>query len=124
MNRKAHFLALTTALALILSGVHAAAQASSTSMPFDPETRAKIQQNLQYLNKELSLTEDQRQKLQPIVQSEYQQIKLIRDDTSLTSDQKQAKEQAIRDNTKADIAPLLTPDQQRKFATMKEDKKD
>ena len=69
----------------------------------------------------LNLTDDQKQKIQPILQSEVQQMKPVRNDSSLSADQKQAKMQGIRDSANSQIAPILTPDQQKKFAAMKEE---
>jgi Spy/CpxP family protein refolding chaperone len=121
MNRKSHVLALIFAFTLVVTGLRILAQESS-SMAADPETRAKVQQRLQHLSSELNLSEDQKSKIQPILQSEAQQFKSVRDDSSLSPDQKQTKMQEIRDNCKSQIAPILTPDQQKKLATMKAEK--
>ncbi len=122
MNRKSYILALMVTCLLALTGLQAMAQAGSTSMAVDPETKAKIQQHLQHLSSELNLTEDQKTKIQPILQSEFQQLKSVKDDASLSPDQKQAKVQEIRENAKSQIAPTLTPDQQKKLAAMKEER--
>jgi Spy/CpxP family protein refolding chaperone len=124
MNKKTTILILALALFVTLTGLRALAQAESSSMAADPETRAKIQQHLQHLSSELNLTDDQKQKIQPILQSEFQQLKTVHDDSSLSTDQKQAKMQGIRDSAKSQIAPILTPDQQKKLAAMKEQPKD
>ncbi len=123
MNKKSSILALVFGLVVALVGVRAAAQTQMSTSQVDPETRAKIQQHLQRISSELNLTEDQKQKIQPILQSEFQQLKTVRDDASLSPDQKQAKVQEIRDNAKSQIAPILTPDQQKKLAAMKTEEK-
>jgi Spy/CpxP family protein refolding chaperone len=100
------------------------AQVESSSTAVDPETKAKVQQHLQRLSSELNLTDDQKQKIQPILQSEFQQLKTVHNDSSLSTDQKQAKMTGIRDSANSQIAPILTPDQQKKLAAMKEQSKD
>ncbi|HEY6308805.1 MAG TPA: hypothetical protein VI488_20380 [Candidatus Angelobacter sp.] len=124
MNRKLHTLTLTFALLLALIGVRAIAQTDSTSMAVDPETRAKIQQHLQKISSELNLTEDQKQKVQPVLQNEFQQLKSVHDDSSLSPEQKKAKGQEIRESANSQLEPILTPDQRAKLATMKEQGKD
>jgi Spy/CpxP family protein refolding chaperone len=122
MNRKSHVVTLTLALLLALTGVRLAAQTDSTSAA-DPELRAKVQQHLQHMSSELNLTDDQKQRIQPILQSELLQAKSVHDDSSLSPDQKKAKMQDIHASMKSQIAPILTPEQQVKFAAMKEQAK-
>jgi Spy/CpxP family protein refolding chaperone len=124
MNRKANILVLAFALFAALTGLQALAQVESSSTAVDPETKAKVQQHLQHLSSELNLTDDQKQKIQPILQSEFQQLKTVHNDSSLSTDQKQAKMTGIRDSANSQIAPILTPDQQKKLAAMKEQSKD
>jgi Spy/CpxP family protein refolding chaperone len=122
MNRKSHIFTLTFALLLALSGVRLAAQTDSTSAA-DPAMQAKVQQHLQQISTELNLTDDQKQKIQPILQSELQQAKSVHDDSSLSPDQKKAKMQEIHASMRSQIGPILTPEQKVKFAAMKEQAK-
>jgi Spy/CpxP family protein refolding chaperone len=124
MNQKRNILVLALALFAAVAGLQALAQTQSSSTAIDPETRAKIQQHLQHLSSELNLTDDQKQKIQPILQSEFQQLRTVHNDTSLSADQKQSKMQGIRDSAKSQIEPILTPDQQKKLAAMKEQAKE
>src|SRR5215472_5940695 len=87
----------------------------------DPETKAKVQAKLQHISTELNLTDAQKQQLQPILQSEAQEIKAVKSDASLSDDQKQAKAKEIHQNYKSQISSILTPDQQKKLATMREE---
>jgi Spy/CpxP family protein refolding chaperone len=121
MNRKSYFVALTLALLLALTGVRMFAQTDSTSAAVDPATKAKVQQRLQQLSSELNLTDDQKQKIQPILQSNLQQAKSVKDDTSLSPDQKKAKMADIHQNMNSQIAPILTPEQKVKLAAMKDE---
>jgi periplasmic protein CpxP/Spy len=123
MNRKPFILALTFALFVALTGLRLVAQTDSTSAS-DPELRAKVQQHLQNMSSQLNLTDDQKQKIQPILQSQFQQAKAVQDDSSLSPDQRKAKMQEIRQSTHSQIGPILTPDQQKKWEAMKAGKAD
>jgi Spy/CpxP family protein refolding chaperone len=67
---------------------------------------------------ELGLTPDQRNKLQPIIDDEVKQISAVRDDNSLTLQQKQQKVQQIREAGFPKIQAILTPEQRQKLAQM------
>jgi len=86
----------------------------------DPDTRAKVEARLQKLSSELNLTDDQKTQLKPVLQGEYKQLKAVHDDSSLSPDQKQAKMTEIHDGAKSQINSILTPDQQKKLAELKE----
>jgi Spy/CpxP family protein refolding chaperone len=116
MTKKISALVLGLALLVALSGVRVLAQSS-----VDPETRAKVQERLQSISAELNLTDDQKEQLKPILQSEFQQLQSVKNDASLTPDQKQAKAKEIHQAAKSQMAPVLTPDQQKKLADMKDD---
>jgi hypothetical protein len=75
-------------------------------------------QSLQRLGTELNLTPDQKTKLQPILESEIQQVRDLRADTSLSPEQKQAKFQQTLTTDHAKIQAILTPEQQQKLAEM------
>jgi Spy/CpxP family protein refolding chaperone len=109
-------------IALIAPRILAQAQTQTdmSQAGLDPETQAKVEKRLKHISSELNLSEDQKTQIKPIVQKECQQLKALDKDTSMSADQKQAKEQKIRQDAKADIATILTPDQQRKLASMKE----
>lgn len=119
MTKRSSLLALALALLVTLTGSRILAQTDASSL--DPETRAKVQQRLQGISSELNLTDAQKEQLKPILQSEFQQLKSVHDDTSMSADQKQAKAQEIHQSYKSQIGAVLTPDQQKKFATMKEE---
>jgi len=100
----------------------AASQAGqqTTQAVADADTRAKVQAKLQEISSELNLTDDQKTQLKPILQDEMGQIKAVKDDASLSPDQKKAKVSDIRQNYKSQINSVLTPDQQKKWAAMRE----
>lgn len=119
MNRRSTVLALAFALLIALTGLRIAAQTDTAAV--DPATKAKVQEKLQHISTELNLTDDQKTQLKPILQSEVQQLKAVKDDTSLSPEQKQAKAKEIHQSFKSQMSNILTPDQQKKLATMREE---
>jgi len=118
MTKRTSVLALAFALLIALTGLRVAAQTEASTL--DPETKAKVQQQLQQISSDLNLTDAQKAQLKPILQSEVQELKSVKDDASLSPDQKQAKAKDIRQNYKSQISSILTPEQQKKLATMRE----
>jgi Spy/CpxP family protein refolding chaperone len=137
MNKKMLFV-LTCVLFLAFAGLQgfaqstadqAASQAASSASQAagqadqaaaDPETRAKVQSELQQLSSELNLTDDQKSQIKGIVQDEVQQLKTVKDDASLSPDQKKAKVAEIRQSHKSQMSSILTPEQQKKLDAIKE----
>ena len=118
MNNKRSVLAVMLALLFGLAIPRATAQTETSTV--DPETKAKVQSYLQQISSELNLTDDQKAQIKPILQSEFQQLKTVKDDTTMSADQQKAKAQEIRASAKSQIANILTPEQQKKLATMRE----
>lgn len=69
---------------------------------------------------ELQLTPDQKQKISAIVDDENRQIAAVREDQSLTMDQKIQKVQEIRKVGAPKIKAVLTPEQLQKLAAIQE----
>lgn len=67
---------------------------------------------LEHLSKDLNLTDDQKTKVQPIVDQMKPQMKAIHEEAM-------KKMQALMESAGAQIRPLLTPEQQVKFDAMK-----
>jgi Spy/CpxP family protein refolding chaperone len=72
-------------------------------------------QELTRLSRELKLTKDQKTKIRPILEDQFQQISRLRQDTSMTWQDKRAKFMEIRHKTLDQIHPLLTGKQQAKL---------
>lgn len=70
---------------------------------------------------ELGLTPDQRTRLQPIIDDEVNQINAVRNDSSMTTEQKQQKVQQIREAGFPKIQAILTPEQRQKLQQMQAD---
>jgi Spy/CpxP family protein refolding chaperone len=67
---------------------------------------------LEHLSKDLNLTDDQKTKVQPIIDQAKPQMKAIHEEAM-------QKMHALMESTGAQIRPLLTPEQQVKFDAIK-----
>ncbi len=63
------------------------------------------------ISKELKLTDEQKTKLQPIVQEENAKLREVRQDANLSTEQKREKVRELRDQYTAKIKPVLTAEQ-------------
>lgn len=68
----------------------------------------------------LNLTPDQRAKIRPIQQQMHQDVMAVRQDASLTPQQKQGKIRDIRQNAMLQMKSVLTPEQQQQFEQMRQ----
>jgi periplasmic protein CpxP/Spy len=78
------------------------------------------QQHLDHLSKMLSLTDDQKAKIKPILENEATQVQALHQDTTLSMQDRHTKMRGIHDTTIGQIRPLLTSDQQTKLDSMKQ----
>lgn len=76
---------------------------------------------LEWLSKELNLSDQQKEKLKPILQDEAKQLRAVHEDSSLTPDQKRDKVKQIRKTFRPQIQAVLTPEQQEKFKNLREE---
>jgi Spy/CpxP family protein refolding chaperone len=117
----------TLVSAALLAGFIAAfvmpAQAADSNAPAVRNNgqagREPVRDFLRELSEKLNLTDEQKAAIRPILVSEAGDIKAVRQDGSLSAEQKQAKIQEIRDKGREKINATLTPEQQKKFAEMK-----
>jgi periplasmic protein CpxP/Spy len=77
-------------------------------------------QHLQMLSEKLNLTDDQKAKVKPILQDQMQQMKAVREDSSLSEEQKRAKMKSVHESMHDQINAVLTPEQQEKFKQMQD----
>jgi septal ring factor EnvC (AmiA/AmiB activator) len=75
-------------------------------------------QRLQRMTQALDLSEDQQQKIKPILENESTQMQSLRADSSMSQDDRMAKMKQIRETTTSQINPILNADQQKKYAEM------
>lgn len=74
---------------------------------------------LQALATALSLTDDQKAKLKPIIQEEGEKLRALRQDTALDQEARRTKSQELRKTYAAKIKAVLTPEQAEKFDKMR-----
>lgn len=79
---------------------------------------------LERLTQELNLTDEQKEKVKPILDEQSKQMRVTQDDTSLSQEQKRDKMKQIHQTTHSQINEILTPEQQKKFAELKEQHKE
>ena len=99
-----------------------AAQAPTTQAPpagSQPQTNTQSGGSAS-IDDELQLTPDQKQKIAAVVDDENKQISTVRDDNSMTLEQKQQKVLAIRQAGTPKIKAVLTPDQLQKLAAIQQ----
>ncbi len=95
---------------------------SQGQMAGHEQMRAKsAQERLDWLSQQLNLTDDQKAKLLPILQSQDQQFKAVHDNSSLTQEQRRDQIRQIQQSTQPQIQSVLTPEQRQKFAQLKEE---
>jgi periplasmic protein CpxP/Spy len=111
-------------MALAGSCVYVQAQGPGAPPPPPPGAPARRSlealTELRMLSQNLNLTNDQREKLRPIVTEEGDQMHTVRIDERMTPDQKRDKMIEIRQAFAPKIAAELTPEQQEKWKKMQE----
>jgi hypothetical protein len=77
-----------------------------------------VDQRLQRMTQALNLSDEQQQKIKPILENESTQMQSLRADTSMSQEDRMAKMKQIRENTSSQINPILNADQQKQYAEM------
>jgi len=118
---------ILTILVLLLAGLTFAHTSQQPQAP-PPDKHAGMHhsgesadQHLQMLSEKLNLTDDQKAKVKPILQDQLQQMKAVREDSSLSEEQRQAKMKSIHESLHNQINAVLTPEQQAKFKQMRQE---
>ena len=93
---------------------------SSSGAQTSPQQGAAQQSGSASIDDELQLTDDQKQKIAVIVDDENKQISAVRDDNSISLEQKQQKALGIRQAATPKIKAVLTPDQLQKLAAIQQ----
>ena len=146
---KKHLAIFATALAVILAAPHASAQGSgsgqssgSTTTQAAPtsdastttttkkgkstgvkKTSGRADSELADLSTKLTLTDDQKAKIKPIIDDKEAKIHTVKMAKTTSPDDQKAKNKEIREAADAQIRALLTPDQQKTFDESKKGSK-
>ena len=106
-------------IAVLLAGFSALAQDSSqpaTTTAGPKHLRGDwAEHKLKRLSKRLNLTDDQKEKLKPILQDEDRQLTTLESDSTLSAEQKRRKAREIRMSSKSQMDAILTPEQKEKI---------
>ena len=78
------------------------------------------EQELGWLSDKLKLTDDQKAKIKPLIEDEHKQLTALREDSSLSREEKHAKSRQIHASTYDQIRPMLTEQQQATLKQMEE----
>ena len=79
-----------------------------------------VERRIEMMSKNLNLTEQQKKDVKPIFENEMKEMRTVREDSSLTPEQKREKTKAIQQTTRESINKILTSEQQKKYAEMEE----
>jgi periplasmic protein CpxP/Spy len=74
-----------------------------------------VDDQVKRMTKQLSLNDDQQQKLKPILEDQRQQMQQLRNDSSISQDEKFSKMRDMHEKASSQIKGLLNEDQQKKF---------
>lgn len=86
-----------------------------------PEQREEMKKKrLDMLSEKLGLSDSQKEQVQKIMDEQQEKMKALKDDESLSKEDKMAKFKEISDEGREKINAILTDDQKAKFAEMKD----
>src|SRR5204863_7297589 len=77
--------------------------------------RDASEKRLKRLSKRLNLTDDQKQKVKPIIEDEEKQVAALDSDSSLSPQQKRKKIRQIKMSSRSQLDAILTPEQKEKL---------
>lgn len=77
-----------------------------------------VDQRLQNMTNQLNLSDAQQQQIKPILENESKQMQTLREDSSLSQQDRRSKMMQIRTETAGQIKPILNADQQKQYDEM------
>ncbi len=109
--------------AVLLLGISLSGAAMLAQVTAAPETATSNAEQRTGHRQRPQLSAEQKQQLGELRANARDQAAIIRNDQSLSSEQKQAKLKALRASTREQMKSVFTPDQQRAFAAHREARK-
>jgi Spy/CpxP family protein refolding chaperone len=108
---------------LVVAGGAAFAQSDGTAQqpaPMAPGMRHGMSpdEQLARMTKDLNLTSDQATQIKPILVNRQQQMMTLRQDQSMSQEDKMAKMKSLREDSNTKIAAVLNDTQKQQFAEM------
>jgi len=101
--------------ALSLQSPVLAADTNAPALPGGGSRVGGLRERMQETARELNLTDEQKEKLQGIVRDHLEKLRDLRQDTSLSAQDRKEKLQALRDDIQAEVKKVLTPEQFEKW---------
>ncbi len=83
-----------------------------------------VDDQINHLSKKLSLSDEQKAKLTPILEDQRKQMEAVHNDSSLSREDRFGKMQELRKSSDDQIKAILNPDQQKNFDKMREEQRD
>lgn len=93
---------------------------SGTQTNAKPGHGGSIENRLRVMTLQLNLTDEQRDKIRPLLKNEADRIREVRSNTNLTQNQARHRVAMVRKNTRQKIVEILTPEQREKWQQMRE----
>jgi protein CpxP len=113
-------------LGVAVAAPQAAPQSQDQSAPaqnhqWAGHREADPRKQVEHLTKKLKLTADQQNQILPILAGRQQQMEGIRNDSSLSPQDRRAKFQALREDSDTKIRAVLNDDQKKAYDQMQQD---
>ncbi len=120
MKMKVWQVALTIALLAGSTAVYAqmSPDQGGGSMGHGPHQMMTAEQRLQHLTQQLNLSDAQQQQIKPILENESKQMQALRQNSSLSQQDRMTQMTQIRQGTSEQIKSVLNADQQQKYEQM------
>jgi Spy/CpxP family protein refolding chaperone len=115
INRQTLVALAAIAGALSLQSLARAADTQAPAQPASADRPAALRDRMQDTAKELNLTDEQKEKLQTIIREQTGKLRDLRQDASLSPEDKKEKTRAIREEIMAEVKKVLTPEQFEKW---------
>ena len=117
MNINKQTLAALAAIAgaLIFQTLARPADSKAPVQPAGAERVAALRERMQETAKELNLTDEQKEKLQTIIRAQMGKLRDLRQDTTLSAEDKKERIRALREEITAEVKKVLTPEQFEKW---------
>jgi Spy/CpxP family protein refolding chaperone len=115
INRQTLVVMAAVAGALSFQPLARAADDEAPAQPAGGNRAAALRERMQDTAKELNLSDEQKAKLQTIVRGQIGRLRDLRQDTTLSPEDKRAKLRALREEITVEVKKVMTPEQFEKW---------
>jgi Spy/CpxP family protein refolding chaperone len=85
--------------------------------------RQTAEERFKKLATDLNLTQEQQDKLKPVLQAQAKKARELRQDTSLSAEDRRAKGRTLREDTAKQVKAILTPEQWEKYQKLQQERR-